>query len=369
MRHHSGFSGRRNERGQVMVFAVLFFVAMLAMTGLIIDGGNAFVQQRGAQNGSDAAALAGATVMVQNMGGAPRTDADVVAAVEASLASNGTTLSEATYVNWAGATVGTVGQGGAIPSTAAGVHVAGTRSFGTYVAGVIGITSLTVSADATAVAGTLSGGPALPVVFSVNISDCAGNGEIMIGSNAWPTLSLADAKADVGVGQHEAIVPLCKTGPGGVGWIETGCPGNLQQQIDNPCDVSWDIPTWLRTSPGNPNNIDLSNWDGKIVLIPLFDGTCRSKPSSGALADCTDPGNGTNLWYHIPYFVAMLVDHSYIQGNNNPECNHAPGSPPAGGNGSNGCVKGWFIEYVYSGPVTPYTGGGNPSVLGVQLIH
>ena len=68
--------------------------------------------------------------------------------------------------------------------------------------------------------------------------------------------------------------------------------------------VAADVP---QTAPAEPagmmrifNGNDLSGWDGTIVLIPLFDGTCRSVPSGGALADCSNPGNGNNLYYHIP---------------------------------------------------------------------
>jgi len=372
MRTLVGHGHRQRQHGQALVIAALSFTALLAMFGLVIDAGNAFVQQRGTQNGADSAALAGATVMVENMGGSPQNDAAVLTAVQASMSSNHSKLSSAWYVDWNGADVGTVGQAldGAIPSTAAGVHVRADRTFGTYVSGIVGISSLNVGADATARAGTLAGGPGLPLTFSVNISDCAGNGSIIIGTNPWPTVSLATAMADRGVGQYEAIVPLCKTGPGGVGWVETGCPGNLQYQIDHSCNVTYSIPTWLQTSTGNPNNVDLSSWDGTMVLIPLFDGTCRSVPTSGLLGDCTNPGNGSNLYYHIPKFAEFYVDHTYIQGNNNPECNSAPGSPPAGGNGSNGCLKGWFIRYVEAGPVIPFNpNNDNGTALGVQLIQ
>ena len=44
---------------------------MLAFVGLVIDGGNAWAQQRTTQNGTDAAAQGGATVLAQKLGGAP----------------------------------------------------------------------------------------------------------------------------------------------------------------------------------------------------------------------------------------------------------------------------------------------------------
>ena len=59
--------------------------------------------------------------------------------------------------------------------------------------------------------------------------------------------------------------------------------------------------------------------------------------------------------YRVVAIAAMVLDHSYIQ-SNNPECNRTPGSPPAGGNGSNGCIKGWLTQIVTTGTVGLPTG-------------
>src|SRR4051812_4061284 len=75
---------RGGQSGQAIVIMALAMVALLLGAALVIDGGNAFAQQRRTQNGADAAALAGATVMVQKVGGAAKTDGDVCAAIAAS---------------------------------------------------------------------------------------------------------------------------------------------------------------------------------------------------------------------------------------------------------------------------------------------
>ena len=88
------------------------------------------------------------------------------------------------------------------------------------------------------------------------------------------------------------------------------------------------------------------------------------------MGDCTDPGNGNNLFFHIPLFGAMLLDQAYTNGGNGTACNSAPGGPPAHGNGSNGCLKGWFVRLISQGPVTqydPHTDQG--ASLGVQLVR
>ena len=150
---------RRPERGQALVIVAIAFIGLLGMTAFVVDGGNAFAQQRGTQNAANSAALAGATVMVSNLAGSVKSDADVLLAVQTAIGNNKATLTSASYVDWAGANVGTVGQisGGAIPPTAAGVKVHGERSFRTYLAGIAGINDLGTGADATAVAGTLKG--------------------------------------------------------------------------------------------------------------------------------------------------------------------------------------------------------------------
>ena len=64
-----GDSRRRSERGQILVIMIFGIVTILIATSVIVDGGNAWAQQRSTENGADAAALAGATVMVENIGG------------------------------------------------------------------------------------------------------------------------------------------------------------------------------------------------------------------------------------------------------------------------------------------------------------
>ncbi len=57
-RHH------RTERGQSIVLLAFAFVAMLGFAALAVDGGLLYTERRRAQNGADAAALAGALAIV-----------------------------------------------------------------------------------------------------------------------------------------------------------------------------------------------------------------------------------------------------------------------------------------------------------------
>ena len=74
--HHRG---RQGERGQLIVIAALALVAIVGGVSLVIEGGNAYAQQRVVQNAADAVANGGATVLAERLGGATRSDADVLA--------------------------------------------------------------------------------------------------------------------------------------------------------------------------------------------------------------------------------------------------------------------------------------------------
>ena len=374
---------RRDERGQALALMVIALsVAMLA-GGMVLDGGNAMAQQRQTQNATDAAALAGSLTIIEKRAGAVRTDADVLDSVEEAFADNGAELDSAVYVNFDRVVVGTVGQGGAIPSDAWGVTASGTRTFPTLLAGVAGMPEMTAGAQATALGGALrgvcsalDGCGVMPVTFSIPITSCDGTSRPLRIGVDWPLVSLETALADTS-GQYMSIVPLCKNGPGGVGWLDMGCGGNLGNQIGTPCNGPFDIPTWIETSTGNVNAVEgaLNNYAGQLILVPMFDATCRTVPSTGLPADCTDPGQGSNMWYHIPRFAYFMLHRAYIQGDNNGVCNSSPGTPFIGGNGGTSCFKGWFVRYVFKGPVGAYDpcDGTDPTcleepILGVQLV-
>ena len=84
---------RSAQRGQALVLMVGGMVAVIAMVALIVDGGNAWSQQRIVQNGSDATAEAGAIVMAQRFAGvatpAAGWDATVQSALNTAAAANG----------------------------------------------------------------------------------------------------------------------------------------------------------------------------------------------------------------------------------------------------------------------------------------
>ncbi len=58
----------RDERGQIIVIFALALVALVAMVGLVLDGGGSFAQRRSEQNAVDLAALAAANDLIVNQG-------------------------------------------------------------------------------------------------------------------------------------------------------------------------------------------------------------------------------------------------------------------------------------------------------------
>ena len=114
----SRISGREGRRGQTLVLFAGGIIAFIGMVGLVIDGGNAFAQQRRTQNGADASAEAGATQLARKALGVPPTandatwDQRVLDAVNATAAANDLTIVGASqYTDVSGVVLGPVGTG------------------------------------------------------------------------------------------------------------------------------------------------------------------------------------------------------------------------------------------------------------------
>ena len=58
-------SYERSERGQVLVIVAMSIIVLIALVGLVIDGGLAWGHQRNTQNVADATAKAGAAVLAE----------------------------------------------------------------------------------------------------------------------------------------------------------------------------------------------------------------------------------------------------------------------------------------------------------------
>ncbi|HEX5016363.1 MAG TPA: pilus assembly protein TadG-related protein [Actinomycetes bacterium] len=411
MKRHS----RGDEAGQTILIAALAMIPLLIMVGLVIDGGFAYASQRRNQNAMDAAANAGAVLLMENLPFSltgqtpPRTDADVEAAVVAVAGTNGVEGDdvEAWYTDIEGNRItdpltGNEIQVGSLdavqpPADALGVEAIGSMTFNTFFAQVAGFNTLSTGARATAVTGTANGICAasedcgfIPLTFPTSLTSCDGTNHQEWGSGGAYTTTTNLVAA------FEVIIPLCSTEPGSVGWLDilpqqTACPGNgaayLACYINNPNNPQLDLPIWIDAQTGNTNSVQVQDALNlltgptvgvyepgldKIVTIPLYDCVDNNVPQVSPGPPCPNPpitGVGTNTSYRIVALAAMALDKAYIQGNN-PECNQAPGSPFVGGNGSTGCIKGWLTQISGPGEVgaPPPPGGIVGSQFRVQLI-
>ena len=64
----------RAERGQALVLVVVIMIGLLAVVGLAVDGGTAFLERRRMQNAADAAALSGTRELTKGICGNPGAD-------------------------------------------------------------------------------------------------------------------------------------------------------------------------------------------------------------------------------------------------------------------------------------------------------
>ena len=418
MRHSQHW---RSAAGQALVLMVLALVAVVATVGLVIDGGNAWANQRIVQNGSDAAAEAGATVMAQWFAGATAPtggwDTAVETAIAASAAANGISVTAAYYTDICGiplqangspawnadhtynlAIADQVGSGSlpAITSSTpncpsyvagppAGVLVLGHKDISTYFANVVGIRTFSVNTQSTAASGYLQEGCAasdgqgcavLPVAFPVDITTCDGQNNAVDTGVPWT----ADGKTVY-------KVPLCGNSPGNVGWLDwtppSGGTSELVQSILHPNNPAIALPSWQYvTSTGNVNSPDVESairtYDGQIVQIPQFDLTCN--PGPNGTPDSTTPainagpnygcpagdlgGNGQNQWYRMPSFANFQLCIS-----TDPQCaavgatygayvNGNNKSVCDTGNGATSCLVGKFVSILGPGTIGTSVGGG-----------
>ena len=135
---------RGAQRGQLLVLFALASVALIAMLGLVLDGGATYAQRRTQQNGADLAALAGANAWLLDTGDSVSKAAAADVAARAVATQNGYTAgTDGTVVN---VTPVIYGAGQAVTVDIAARHH---NAFGS----IVGLSSWEVAVTATAVVG------------------------------------------------------------------------------------------------------------------------------------------------------------------------------------------------------------------------
>jgi hypothetical protein len=379
-------------RGQILVIVAAGLLVLIAVVGLVIDGGHAWGQQRNGQNGVDAVVLGGAIMLAENqpfrIGGetVPNSDADIETELLEIAAKNELIYDEAFYTDFDGTPLPgpiEVGSLGAVPppAEAFGVEGHGHRQFDTFLARVIGFTSFTANVTATAHTGPIvaaEGGTVLPVTFPVTITGCDGTNN-PVADPAGDQWSLTPA----GVYTNPYVVPLCNGDPGNVGWLDWDPPAggmpDIIASIENPDNDEMWIPDWYYVAQtGNSSTPGLEDAlnhyavppvpeeespQGTVVFIPLFDASCEEDPDPGGVGEAAPdpeacevgPGQGQDMWYHFNSWTAFEIDWVDLNGKS-AKCNLSEEVPGTTGNGSTGCFQGWFRQYLGPGLLGPPTG-------------
>ena len=307
----------RREEGQSLIIVGALLIVLVLMIGLVVDAGNAYAQRRIVQNGADAAALAGAQMLVHQedylTGGTYLRNWQVIAAVEEFAERNGLDPAELTiyYTDISGQVLANakfdLGRQDIITedtfggTRAEGLLVEADRHFETYLVRLLGRDNMTASGKSQGIlacgACTAGEGDGLfPIAFFVE-SFAADGGLPVMGKQYT-------------VFEKDEHFP----GTGSFGWLSWNQDGGHTSNttlVDNMEDTRrsgvWSVGDDIPTGPGvmNSNGVlqelqyridnrtDLTPPRPAIVTLPIFDVT---------------EGTGGNLTYNIVGFGRWRLD-------------------------------------------------------------
>lgn len=295
---------RDSERGQLLVVFALAMVALIAMVGLIIDGGDTSLQRRDMQNVSDAAAMAAGYAYVNNL--------DEVAAGQAVAAANG-------YVNGQNGTTVTVS------SLTDSIKVDISRPHRNYFSGIVGFGSWNVSTTASVVAGVPNAAyGAMPLIFN---EDAFLNPLNRDPNNPVSFSEPASGNNDIPQGTAQFNWTLFCTASG------TGCNGNTST-IE-----SWIVADGISTTVTMTDAISPLNAGAHNAL---FSDLAGNVGEGFPVAIVDDSGQMLGwAWFHITGSaggstkqISGWFDDSY----------DAPQFKIVHGHGSGGVFGGWAVE-------------------------
>ncbi|WP_404312920.1 pilus assembly protein TadG-related protein [Agrococcus terreus] len=300
---------RDRDRGAVAVWVALLMVPFLIASALAIDIAAANADRQRLQTGADAAALAIAQDCARRVQCTP----DARTATARAMATANDPL-----VDPADAVVTRFGSG------QVQVRTSSERDY--LFAPVLGQEQVSIEAEAAAMWGYPTGGPAvMPFAFSwCELAVQAGLPPIRDASNRIIGIDVPEAgvtrtvlaakKSDSG-----CTGPSGNVVPGGFGWLEPteGCGETVT-----------DIDGWAPSDPGNspPNGCkpqDFSKWVGQTVFLPVFE---------------TATGQGNNAQYGIFGYVAFRLEAYYFAGQY-----VTPDRPCSG---SERCMRGTFLRFA-----------------------
>jgi Flp pilus assembly protein TadG len=296
---------RRRDAGQVLVLFAGGLVALIAMVGLVIDGGNVFFSRRDDQNASDLASLAGTKRLYDYyVTNTNYTSTDnVYATVQKALTDNGCTTAggctwTARYVGAQnGASFPDLGlvqssdiapPGATTGAQALGVKVDVRTQPRTYFLGIFGQGTWDVRTSAISMTGSITSAPP---------------GQLL-------PIALVDGQP-LNAGTIYALTSG-SNGPGNFGWVSwdgSNTAGSLATSLCTPNNPAFTLPYQFPGDPGKTNasavRACLQMWvdSGQTILIPIVYGP----NDNSAPAGCKTGGNGNNYTYCIKRVVAFTL--------------------------------------------------------------
>jgi len=298
-------SDRGGQRGQVLVLVAISMIVLIAIVGLVLDGGSSFAQRRSQQRGADLAALAGANdLLLHGDVGTAESVARAVASDNGYDATRATIAVTVTPYQRAGGTV------------KVDINQRHDNSFSS----IFGLTSWDIGVSATAVAGYVTGGNGLgPIIFSAKVFQT--NGEPL------PVYT-------------QAGCPMAPVSP-----PEHGCPFGT---------VNGDAPATSGIPDGTNSDLAWTNYGtGNVNTNQVKDITSGQEVIGNSL-ELNDYIGQHNNGYHADVFHAV---EQYLIGKDilvpitteqvpgvpdGPASCGALGGAPAGG----GCFQGWAVFHV-----------------------
>ena len=298
---------RGGEHGQILVLFAGGLIALLLIVGLVVDGGTAFVNRRDGQNAADLASLAATKKLAdtwrQTTSPGVYSGGNAYGAIATSMTANNCASADCTWTaRYVGPRSGSVFQDlgpvgefdTAIPGSSSGTKAIGvkvdvTRTPRTYFLGVIGQSTWTVGATATAIAGRPSSAPAgqlLPIGF-------------------------VDPGADISTTTITALTNGMD-GPGNFGWLSwtgSNTAGELATSLCTPNNDAFSLPRQFPGDPGKTNATDvracLQQWvdNQETVLIPIV----YREGDPAAPAGCKTGGSGNNFTFCIKAIASFKI--------------------------------------------------------------
>ena len=303
--------------GQSVVLFALALILLVGVAGLGLDGANAFNQRRNAQNAADAAAMAGASMLIGQQRASPDGPASAVYAAMASyLSDHGidpnspNTSWSPYYVDANGTRLGLVSNTSApVSAGAKGVSLDLRYSFSTWFMPLLGRASLSATGVATAIFGPrkVGGGDLLPITMSQQAADQMRNhagtsyvfgpdsGAFKINPGNFGALSLDPSENDPNATGNYSDC----TSP-------SGTPDNPSYWWCNGTEHQIEVGDWLYGDPGEiaASLRDEVQWrinHNPIGLVPVY--------------DTSNDLGGNNVQFRVVGFLVVELQSQHLTGN------------------------------------------------------